>query len=1122
MLTLSFGGGGEYNQSMKQSVKLAGTIKHGPTLVKRSLKTRPKNLVPIVGIGASAGGLEAFRALLEALPVKTGMAYVLVQHLDPHHESMLAELLARSTQIPVIEVKHHTIVKPDQVYVIPPGKNIALKGEALTLSLRSNKSGSVNMPIDHFFNSLALAREDGAIGVVLSGTASDGTIGLRAIKEAGGLTFAQDSTAKYQGMPQSAISAGVVDYVCPPNKIAKELVVLAQHPLRGVRELTMTQGGINENGDYQKIIGELLRATGLDFSHYKVTTLTRRITRRMLVNKMATPLEYLKFLRGNGKEAEALFNDILINVTSFFRDPAALKCVIDKALPPLLAGKHNTKEPLRIWVAGCSTGEEVYSLAISLLEFFGNKRAPTSLQIFGTDLSSVAIEKARRAVYSRNDVSNVSSQRLERFFLKTNGSYQIRKEVRDLCVFSVHSLLKDPPFSRMHIVSCCNVLIYMDTTLQRRIFSAFHYALAPRGVLVLGKSETTGASMGLFTQVEKKSKVFIKKSGVRSVPLIFPRSEMPPNELGPPPRRAAAAVNKEVTTVQDEADAILFGRYTPASVIINADYEILQLRGKTEDFLKLPSGKATLNLLKIVREELAFELRDAIKMAKKSGVSIKKEVMQLTKLPAPPVVIEVIPLKKISDEAHFLVVFQALSPATDAVQTPLGTPISKARSSERESRRFEQLERELSQARESARSYAEEQEASTEELQSANEEILSSNEELQSINEELETSSEELESTNEELNTINQELQTRNEEVTEGRDYAESIIATMRSPLLILDKELRVRTANLAFYKSFKTTKEQAEGHFLYELGNGQWDVPELRVLLRDILPKNSVVYDYEIAHTFPSVGYRIFHINAHTLHQKDQGKLILLAFEDVTEEQEISRQKDEYIGIASHEIKTPITTIKTFTELLQKKLSGSSKKEYANILEHITVQSDRLTTLVTDLLSFSQMQAGKFILHKVEFDLDKLIERTVNAMRDSATMHSIVKVGILKKPLLADASRIEQVLINLLTNAIKYSPRGKKITVRVSENTFEAKVSVQDFGMGIAKRDLKTIFERYYRGKGTSDVAKNVNTEGFGLGLYIAAEIVEKHGGKIWVESEVGKGSTFTFTVPFAPQTTR
>jgi len=984
----------------------------------------------------------------------------------------------------------------------------------LTLSPRPTANGVINMPIDHFFNSLA-AREEGAIGVVLSGSASDGSIGLRAIKDAGGLTFAQNSTAKYQGMPSAAIAAGVADYVLPPARIAEEILAQTKHPLMAMRQSEARERTLDEGGDFKKVTAELLRITGVDFSHYKATTLTRRITRRMLVNKTATPQDYLKFLRGNNAEADALFIDILIHVTGFFRDPAVLKCLTMKVLPRMLAEK-STKEPLRIWIAGCSTGEEVYSLAITLLESMDDSQRPLSLHIFGTDISPTAIEKARRGTYSKSDVSSMPARWLERFFIRSNGSYQIRKDVRDLCVFSVHNLLKDPPFARIDILSCCNVLIYMDTTWQKRMLATFHYALTSHGVLILGKSETVGASHGLFSQVEKKSKVFTKKISLQKAPLpINPRNEYTAGIPRMPSKQAKGDI-PEATSIQDEADAILVGRYAPASVLVNAENEILQLRGNTHEFLKLPSGKATLNLLKIVKEELIFDLRDALQKAKKTGVPVKKEVVHLTRLPAPSVLIEVVPMKNASDEMYFLIVFQAAA-SQELALLPQGKPVPAAPQVEKANRRLEQLEREISLARDNARSYAEVQEAATEELQSANEEILSSNEELQSINEELQTSTEELESTNEELNTINQELKTRNEEVTEARDYAESIIATMRSPLIILDRDLRVKTANKAFYSTFKTSKQEVEEQYLYELGNKQWDVPELRVLLYDLLPKSNTVYDYEIAHTFPGVGFRVYHLNAHLLNQRGQGRMILLAFEDVTEQKEVSRQKDEFIGIASHEIKTPITTIKTFTELLQQKLGAGSKKEYGRILEHITTQSDRLITLVTDLLSFSQMQAGKFVLRKEEFDLDALTTRTVEAVQESASEHSIVKQGSLRRLVIADESRIEQVLINLLTNAIKYSPGGKKVIVRLSESAHEAKVSVQDFGMGIAKKDHATIFERYFRITRADDVEKNDKTEGFGLGLYISAEIIEKHGGKIWVESE-GKGSTFYFTLPFPP----
>lgn len=353
--------------------------------------------VPIVGIGASAGGLEAFRALLEALPTTSGMAYVLVQHLDPRHDSMLSELLGRATHIPVVEVTRRTVVRPDHVYVIPPGKNMAFTDGALVLSPRAHGTGTINMPIDHLFRSLAVSCKEHAVGVVLSGTASDDTNGLRAIKEAGGLTFVQNSTAKYQGMPQAAISAGVADYVLPPQGIAQELVTVTAHPLHGALR-NHDETTLEERGEYEQIVAELLRVTGVDFGHYKATTLTRRIMRRMLVNKTPTPREYLVYLRKNDKEADALFNDILIHVTGFFRDPIALHTLSHKVLPRLVEQKER-KEPYRIWVAGCSTGEEVYSLAMTILEFFDESDTPPQVQLFGTDLSLLAIEKARHAVY---------------------------------------------------------------------------------------------------------------------------------------------------------------------------------------------------------------------------------------------------------------------------------------------------------------------------------------------------------------------------------------------------------------------------------------------------------------------------------------------------------------------------------------------------------------------------------------------------------------------------------------------------------------------------------------------------------------------------------------------------
>ncbi len=1240
---------------MKPRSMLDKKSKKRPALVRRSRKTQTLQPVPIVGIGASAGGLEAFGNLIESLPLKTGMAYVLIQHLDPLHKSMLVELLARFTQIPVTEVKNGTLVTSDHIYVIPPGKCMTLKGERLMLLSRPKEKGLLNMPIDDFFISLVSERQEKAIGVVLSGTASDGTVGLRAIKEAGGLTFAQDTTAKYQSMPQSAISASVVDYVLSPQRIAEELALLSEHPLVTMGDSELSKTELHKLDDYRRIIAELLRATGVDFSHYKETTLTRRITRRMIINKMETAADYLNFLRGNGTEADALFNDILIHVTDFFRDPVALNTLTQKLLPKLIKAK-TAKEPLRIWVAGCATGEEVYSLAITVLDFMSSKSLSIPLQIFGTDLAQVAIAKARHGTYTKSDVIGVSPQRLERYFVETNGAYQIRRDVRDMCVFSLHNLLKDPPFSRIDIVSCCNVLIYMDTSLQYRILSALHYALVSEGVLILGKSESVGVTPKLFIPVVKKSKVFTKKTGTRKVlPDVIPREERAMGRQRTPSSRETTPLARTIG-IQDEADAILVGRFAPASVLVNAEYEILQFRGDTGEYLQFPTGKATFNLLKVARAGLISELRGAILKAKRTSLSIKREVTLLTETHAHAISIEVIPLNKTSAERHFLVIFHTAPERVDTADSPLRQTASNVRRSKTESRRSAVLEKELAQVRDNERSLAEEQEAAVEELQSANEEILSSNEELQSINEELETSGEELESTNEELNTINQELQTRNEQLNESRAYTEAIIETVRGSLIVINSDLRVRSANESFFRTFQVSKEQTEGNFLYELGNGQWDIPKLRTLLTEILPKNTKLENFEIEHTFPSIGHKVLLLNARKLIQ-DAGKtgLILLAIEDITEQalahqkiieneeryrilfdlgpialyscdangvirdfnhnatelwgrspqrgdtderfwgsfklyrsdgtfmphevtpmaevlsgkipeardlevqiarpdgsrvtviinirpiknekeeitgaincfvditgrKELEQQKEEFIGIASHEIKTPVTTIKTFTELLQKKLSGSVKKESAVILEHIITQSDRLTNLVGDLLSFSQMQAGKFLINKEEFDLNKLMERTVSAIKETTLHHTITLEGRVKRHVVADASRIEQVVINLLTNAIKYSPVGKKVIVHVGEHAGDAVVSIQDFGLGIEKADHKTIFERFYRGKEKNGFAKSEKAEGFGLGLFIAAQIIEKHEGKILVESILGKGSTFTFTLPL-PQLTK
>jgi two-component system CheB/CheR fusion protein len=856
------------------------------TLLTNTAENKP---VPIVAIGASAGGLEAVSELFRHLSPTTGMAFVYIQHLDPTHESLLSSLLGKITLMPVHEAEHEMPLQPNEVYIIPPNKDMEVVNGVLVLQPR-RAHPYLHMPIDRFFVSLGERQKEGSIGIVLSGMGTDGTLGLKAIKMAGGITFAQNETARFQSMTKSAIGEGVVDMVMSPSEIAKEIERLSK---QAVIFLQVNEDSSNEenepdlNTDLRIILQLLLKSTGVDFSHYKMNTIQRRINRRIILYRLESLRDYAKYLREHPLEIGILYNDLLINVTQFFRDPETVSYLQAVTLPQLIATKPPS-HPIRIWVPACSTGEEAYSLAMILMEVFDELGVIRPIQIFATDLSETAIAAARTGTYKQSDLLGVSPKRLDRFFTKEDDQYRIIKLIRDVCVFAPHNLFKDPPFSRLDLVSCCNLLIYLDNSLQKQAISIFHYALNQNGFLQLGKSETIGTAGALFSQVEKSIKIYLRKNDTAILPSlqIHPRSSDPDSIEG---IRRRGFTLKETTLNSTELertiDSLLLTQYVPPSVVVNQDLDILQFRGSTGLFLEPAPGKASLNLLKMARPDLVFELRSLVHKAKKTGKPIQKAGLELNvKNQTHQIEIEAVPLRSETDERLYLIIFKELSPTTSTLSPTVAR-----------NRRIKQLEEELALAREDMRSIIEDQEANNEELQSANEEIVSSNEELQSINEELETSKEEIESTNEELTTINQELQVRNDQLSEAHEYAKVIFGAIREATLMLDNNLRVRSANPAFYRTFNTREEDTEGQLIYELGDRQWNIPALRHLLETIIPKKNTFQNFEVKHTFPGIGEKVMLLNAQmVMQQPHRQEMILLVIEDITEHRQIQRLLEE------------------------------------------------------------------------------------------------------------------------------------------------------------------------------------------------------------------------------------
>jgi two-component system, chemotaxis family, CheB/CheR fusion protein len=746
----------------------------------------------IVGIGASAGGIEAFTALLEALPPDTGLALVLIQHLPPARVSMLAEILGRATSMPVLEVSDEPVITPNHVYVVPPGRLMIVRAGALHLA---EAQGMQHRGIDRFFTSLAEDQGHRAIGVVLSGTATDGTLGLEAIKAAGGITFAQDESAQHDGMPRSATSSGCVDFVLSPAQIAAEIGSLGTHFTNDSYDSTELPPHAD---DFEHVLSVLRQESGVDFSQYKSNTLHRRIRRRMALHRVPTLPDYAAYLTANAKEIESLYQDILIGVTSFFRDPQAFEALKEKVFPALFTDRSR-HDPIRVWVLGCATGEESYSLAIALKEYAMAVNSQVPLTVYATDLNNVAVERSRTGSYPRTISMDVSRERLRRFFVEADGGYRIAKSVRDMCVFARHNVLTDPPFSRMDLISCRNVLIYMEPVLQKKLLPLLHYALKPRGYLFLGPSESLGTQRDVFEVEDSKHKVFRKKTGRSRSDLVIPPLTPAPRSEHKKPERWSDSAGEVRPDLHRDAERALVTRYVPPGVLVTHEMEIVQFRGETGHVLAPSPGKASLNVLKMAREGLLIPLRAALHAAIKDNCTVHREKVRVISTGAHfDIDLTVIPVPAGQSASCYWVLFEPAAAPPELRGKPSAATSRRARPANQTELRKHQdqisrLTQELAATREYLQSVIEQQEAANEELQSANEEVQSANEELQSINEELETSKEEIQSSNEELTTVNEELQNRNEALNGLNNDLNNVFGAVQMAIVMVWRDLRIR-----------------------------------------------------------------------------------------------------------------------------------------------------------------------------------------------------------------------------------------------------------------------------------------------------------------------------------------
>jgi len=735
---------------------------------------------PVVGVGASAGGLEALEALTQRLSVER-MAFVITQHLAPGHVSMLTEILRRGTKLRVVTVEHGMRLQPGTIYVAPPTVELSLRGEVLQISPDSDGRGPRHS-IDAFFRSLARAAGPMSIGVILSGSGSDGTLGLRAIKDEGGITFVQDpSSAAQPSMPQSALDEGCADFSLTPAEIGDELVRLAKHPYVDRAKPVK----LGEHDAIREIFDKLRVAHGVDFNLYKQSTIERRIGRRMTLHKAETINDYQALLEADPDELRSLYNDLLIGVTGFFRDSEPFDALKSVVFPRLIEG-HPDDRPIRIWVAGCATGEEAYSIAIALLEFLADRKRSCPVQVFATDIDDDALTRARLAAYPANIELDVSPERLQRFFSRTDKGYLVARHVRDLVVFARHNLGKDPPFSRLDLITCRNVLIYMQGALQKKVLRIFHYALNPDSYLLLGTSESVGDAADYFSLLDRKLKVYAKKNIPAAA--VFDFSFFGRTGRGEE-GTATSRERRPVDNVAQLADRKLIEKYAPPGVIVDEKLEIVQFRGRTGSYLEPAPGAATLNLLKLAKPELLAPLRTAAHRALAEGQPVSSAPISLWNEHGPRAVsLDVMPIQD-GGRRCLIVVFNE----DGSKPSPVGPETGTVRQGAEPDLRVVELDRELAATKEYLQVTVEEVEAANEELQSANEELQSSNEELQSTNEELETSKEELQSTNEELSTVNDELHSRMSQLSLVNDDLQNVLVSLTSAIVIVGADLRIR-----------------------------------------------------------------------------------------------------------------------------------------------------------------------------------------------------------------------------------------------------------------------------------------------------------------------------------------
>ncbi len=1082
----------------------------------------------VVGIGASAGGLEALQQFLTFLPSNTGMAFVIIQHLAPDHKSMLAGILEKYSAMPVTEIRDGMTIERNHVYMIPPRYNVEIEEDVL--HLKEYDLGIINHPIDIFFRSLAAAYENRAVAVILSGTGSDGTSGIRSIKEQNGVIIVQTpESAKFDGMPRNAIATGFVDMVQNPDSIAKEMAHIAASIIESNSRFLLSDQDL-----MSQIFSILRNVTNINYAYYKQTTILRRIERRLVITHSRNLNEYVTYLNNNPEEAKTLAKEVLIGVTSFFRDSEYFDVLKETVIKHILRSSPREKQ-IRVWVAGCSTGEEAYSIAILFAEAMEELGFRRDIKIFATDLESDSIASAVRGVYSDNIIEDVSVTRLSKYFTRKGNKYVIHHDIRQMIIFAQHNIFQDPPFGRLDLISCRNVLIYFQTVLQRNLFAIFHKALNDQGYLFLGRSESVIDYDEIFRGVCANEKIFIHNiAGKAPVHEHFAYT-MPSfeNMLEPIPIQETED-DAEVKHKSAELDTSVLEALMPACVLVNEKNELVRSYGDCSQFLSIPSGDATLDIFMLIRPDLRIAVSTVLKDSREKDEKVSYENVPV-RLSENPEHIAIV-AQPILDRHGLKTNFTGIAFLRGNAE--LSGNVEEYRIDTAASKRISDLEQELRLTKDDLRQTVTELESVNAELQAANEELLTANEELQSSNEELQ-------SVNEELYTVNSEYQSKVNELASVNDDMANFLSTTLVGILMVDKELKIRKYTEYISTEFNLADQDIGRSLRYITFN--FTTVDLMQQCSQVLSTMDPIEQH-----CASIAGKTYLIRIAPYLSQEGGKLekadgadvrdqmttlqgLVLTFVDTTKQiddqeqiEEIARalrkavrtgqEKENFLSQMSHDMRTPMTAISGLTELTLKDASISDSVR--DNLEKIKMSSDYLVGLIEEILETSRINAGKIVITSSAVREETVIgsvQTIIEEQMRSAGLHFSVNIsGSQNRYVLMDVPHVERVLLNLLSNGIKYTPRGGEVSfnaeVRYANNCAQYTYTIRDTGVGITDSFKQKMFLPFEQ-----DIREGDLHDGAGLGLYICRQLVELMGGSIECESSIGKGSIFTVRLSYS-----